>query len=251
MRMVMTIFWFLLMYTKWINQIPNPTYKNCGQIPLWMLIFIIFLQITIPFDGIHLMVIGIYNQNLRKWVTGLVLLESVWVVINTSSGSFELTNTLLLIFLALVFTILFSEEPIKALLSLIAVFLISILLTFVYCQFIFLPLIILIIYVGAIAVLFLFVIMMCKHTVTNQNIQAKNISILLLGLILILSYPRLGYTLLLQTSNNSVSSEFTNTIDINLVSSTLFSSFPLMVIIFLLLAVLVGTSVLTRTRKPT
>lgn len=172
-------------------------------------------------------------------------------MINTSSGSFELTNTLLLIFLALVFTILFSEEPIKALLSLIAVFLISILLTFVYCQFIFLPLIILIIYVGAIAVLFLFVIMMCKHTVTNQNIQAKNISILLLGLILILSYPRLGYTLLLQTSNNSVSSEFTNTIDINLVSSTLFSSFPLMVIIFLLLAVLVGTSVLTRTRKPT
>ena len=40
---------------------------------------------------------------------------------------------------------------------------------------IFLPLIILIIYVGAIAVLFLFVIMMCKHTVTNQNMQAHQL----------------------------------------------------------------------------
>lgn len=116
----------------------------------------------------------------------------------------ELLHILLCIFLIICgFLVIISQSPVESMISLILMFCISGVLLFIFNSE-FLGLTFVIIYVGAIAVLFLFIIMMLNIKKTISSSNEKNGLIFLSSLILLFSLAS-AYTLF---SSKSISNFF-------------------------------------------
>lgn len=182
--------------------------------------------------------------------------EICWNILNEfTKFKLDLSNLISMVFFSLMWVILFSEEPIKSLLSLITCFFFSMGLIFYYCSLFFLPLIILILYVGAIAVLFLFVVMLFNHPqqqINSLTIPKKIILITLVFLFTSIFYFRINYIYFFFESNSNVKYEIFNYLDINLISEWLYDthSFQFLIITLILLSILFAIALICRSTSP-
>ena len=182
--------------------------------------------------------------------------EICWNIFNESAKyKLDFSNLIFMIFFLFMWLILFSEEPIKSLLSLIACFFFSMGLVFYYCSLFFLPLVILILYVGAIAVLFLFVVMLFNHPQQQTNLLSMPKKIILTTLVFLFSsifYFRINYVYFFFESNNNVKYEISNYLDIHLISEWLYDthSFQFIIITLILLSILFAIALICRSTPP-
>ena len=128
-------------------------------------------------------------------------------------------------------------------------------LVFYYCSLFFLPLVILILYVGAIAVLFLFVVMLFNHPQQPANLLTMPKKITLITLIFLFTsifYFRINYVYFFFESNNNVKYEISNYLDINLISEWLYDthSFQFVIITLILLSILFAIALICRSTPP-
>ena len=145
-----------------------------------------------------------------------------------------------------VFMTITSINPIHSIFWLVLTFLLSSSLL-IFLKLNFLPLIMIIIYVGAIAILFLFVIMMLD-VVDIKNLSNNNISIILILLtIFIVSQVILFCKFKMNNTNFLESWTFENLDQIHLIGSIIYTNlfFILILISILLLIAMVGVIILT------
>lgn len=183
-----------------------------------------------------------------------IIFEIVWNIFNEfPQYHIEQTNIVFLLFYLLIVIILFSEEPIKALLSLICCFFFAMGLIFYYCSFTFLPLVILILYVGAIAILFLFVVMLFNHPqnqIEHITPHFKKTLIMSTFFFSLIIYFRLNSLFFLQENQsvNNIKYEISNYIDINIISEYLYNKEALqfLIVILILLSILFAIALICR-----
>jgi len=126
-------------------------------------------------------------------------------------------------------------------------------LIFYYCSFTFLPLVILILYVGAIAILFLFVVMLFNHPqnqIEHITPHFKKTLIMSTFFFSLIIYFRLNSLFLLQENQsvNNIKYEISNYIDINIISEYLYNKEALqfLIVILILLSILFAIALICR-----
>jgi len=148
--------------------------------------------------------------------------------------------------------VIISKNTVQSVLYLILVFLLCSLL-FIYLGADFLGLIILIVYIGAIAVLFLFVVMMLNIRLLENvfNFSIYMPLVLLLSLIFIFQFIYFFFNIFSRGCSNNIiiywDWTFINKIQINLIGELLFNRFYILFIgaAFLLFIAMIGAIVLT------